>query len=351
MRRSIVLRSREETVSVSPPDRALSKTIAAGCGALLLFALATTATAASDVGVVNSSLRFNAEPIMPLPLQLTIDPHKRELGRRLFFDPRLSGDGQSHCGSCHALPPIAEGEPLDGVSPVLGKHQRSVPLLYNVGAAYWLNWDGRYSELDALVDAAIADPDKMNANWDAVLARLQPVYGAEFAELTQRAMLRRDVVEMLGVFLQSLNTPNARLDRFLRGDPEALSEREQEGYRFFKEVGCATCHNGRAVGGNFFEQFYIYRHQGGTEGESRLKDQGRYYVTGGSEDANLYRVPSLRNVIHSAPYFHDGSSDTLQSAIEEMAEHQLGVDLSEAEVELLADFLKTLTGSHPGVAP
>ena len=332
-------------MSASRPDRRPF----GRCSALLIGALLALGARAAEVG--GSGLHFNAEPITPVPLHLDSDPRLREVGRQLFFDPRLSGDGDSHCGSCHALPPISEAQPASGVSEPMGKHKRSVPLLYNVGEAYWLNWDGRYSDLETLVADAVSDPDKLNADWATVLERLRPVYASRFGLSGSQPLTRAGVVEALAVFLRSLNTPNARLDRFLRGDHDALTLREQQGYRLFKEVGCATCHNGRAAGANFFEQFYIYRHEGGAEGEPRLRDQGRYYVTGESDDANLYRVPTLRNVVHSAPYFHDGSTQTLREAIEEMAEHQLGVVLAEEDVLLLEDFLKTLSGNHPGVTP
>lgn len=351
MRRYTGLRSRGVTVCAWRPDMAARRS---RFGWLLLGMMWCWAhVQAADV--LDGKPNINAEPLVPLPLQLNANEQLRELGRKLFFDVRLSGNEDTHCGSCHQLPPISEAQIVSGVSTVMGRHKRSVPLLYNVSEYYWFNWDGRFSELEQLVDAAISDPDKMNANWDSVLARLGPVYTSKFNALDKQSsrttLAQAQVVEALVAFLRSLNTPNARLDRFLRGDQEALSPREQAGYRLFKEVGCATCHNGRSIGANFFEQFYVYRHQGGEEGEPRLKDQGRYYVTGESDDANVFRVPSLRNVVHSAPYFHDGSTDTLEHAIEEMAEHQLGVELSEEDVALLVSFLNTLTGSHPGVTP
>ncbi|WP_210398164.1 cytochrome-c peroxidase [Motiliproteus sediminis] len=326
-------------------------TRAAALGLATLWVL--TAQAADEPGspLERAALLLNSEPIRPVPLRRDLDPELLELGRQLFFDARLSGDGETHCGSCHQLPPIGEDQRLTDVSAVMGKYQRSVPLLYNVSEYYWFNWDGRFSSLEQLLNAAITDPDKMNTEWSQALTRLAPDYDARFRQLNERPMAKTDVVQALVTFLHSLNAPNARFDRYLRGDQNALTERERRGYRLFKDVGCATCHNGRSVGANFFEQFYVYRHEGGQEGEPRLQDLGRYYVTGEGEDNNLFRVPSLRNVALTAPYFHDGSSDTLDHAIEEMAEHQLGVELDRNEIDLLVDFLATLTGTHPGVEP
>lgn len=316
---------------------------------LVLALLLWLGLGASAAAAAPEAPAFEARKALePLPLRVSIEPELRALGKALYFDPRLGGDGETHCGSCHALPPIAEGVPDIDTQPE-GRLGRSIPLLYNVGEYYWYNWDGRYRSLEALLSAAIPDLEKMNIQWSLAIQRLRPGYAEDFAQVTGEAFSRQAVIDALALFLRSLNTPNARFDRFLRGEMDALTAREKQGLKLFRELGCISCHNGRSLGANFFEKFYIYRHEGGEEGEERLQDLGRFYVTGEGSDRNLFRVPSLRNVALSPPYFHDGSAPDLEEAIEEMAEHQLGILIQDEEIDALIAFLKTLTGEHPGV--
>ncbi|WP_207060623.1 cytochrome-c peroxidase [Motiliproteus sp. SC1-56] len=315
---------------------------------MLSLGLAARGALAAEPALV---LSLNAEPARPVPTIVEVEPRKQALGRKIFFNPRLSKDQQTSCATCHALPPLKEGEELHQASELMGDHDRSVPLLYNVALAYWWNWDGQYRSLDDLLEASFPALDKMNLAWDQVILRLLAAYGDEFEAIYGGPPDQQRVVEVLGAFLKGLNAPNARFDRFLRGEVEALSPREREGYELFKEIGCASCHHGVMLGTNFFEEFYIYRHEGEEGVKARLKDLGRFYVTAEESDRNVFRVPSLRNVAQSAPYFHDGSADTLEGAVEEMIEHQLGLKPEPAQVQLLVDFLHTLTGSHPGVSP
>ena len=315
----------------------------------------------------NDGVRFRtqSEPITPLPVVQPGDPGKRRLGRQLFFDPGLSFDGRRSCADCHRFPPVGmAGEPVEAqykrlpsssvaVAGGLGARasaQRDVPLLYNLAHHYWFNWDGRYRRLEPLIEDALDDPVKLGRNGAQLSAELKASYRDQSRTLYQQDLGRAQVVDALAEFLRSLNTLNAPFDRYLRGDLEALSPRQRQGYQLFKQIGCSHCHNGRGIGGNFFERVYIYNPRGDDGSEAaRLRDQGRFYVTGEEGDRNSFRVPSLRNVAVSAPYFHDGSIARLDQAVVSMARYQLGMELSDQQVELLVDFLHSLTGIHPGV--
>ncbi len=290
------------------------------------------------------------EPVTPIPVSVVLDSGKVALGHALFFDRRLSGDNTRSCAGCHQLPPLKASRPLEGMSTLQGDPPRSVPLLYNSGVLFWYNWDGRYRTLEEVISGAVTQPDKLATTWKALLARVEADYATRFAALYGQGLTVEQVTDVLAEFLRSLNTPNARFDRFLRGESNVLSADEASGYALFKEIGCSSCHSGVALGGNFFERFYIYDHAG-EESEPRLQDQGRYYLTQDESDRNVFRVPSLRNVAHSAPYFHDGSAPDLEEAVEEMGEHQLGLVLTEEQRRLLVVFLQTLSADHQGVKP
>jgi cytochrome c peroxidase len=296
------------------------------------------------------SFRFRTEPVSPLPAAEVKDPERVAFGQALFFDRRLSDDGQLSCGDCHPLPPISAQQQVEPLLPskLMGKHQRSLNLLYNIGDYYWLNWDGRYQRLETLVANAVTDLDKLNSEWPELLARLAPDYQAQARQLYRQDLSQAVVTDALVQFLRSLRTEPSAFDRFLQGDSDALSSDQQRGYEIFKRVGCSSCHNGRLLGGNLFQTFYIYGRDQEAKTRMRLKDQGRFYVTGDESDRNSFRVASLRNIAVTAPYFHDGSVDNLKEAVQEMAEHQLGQELNENQLRLLVDFLTTLTGSHSG---
>jgi cytochrome c peroxidase len=155
------------------------------------------------------------------------------------------------------------------------------------------------------------------------------------------------VLDALATFQRSLTTPDARFDRYLRGERDAITPEEERGYRLFKEYGCIACHQGVNVGGNLFQRFGIF-HDPFSQLPIRPADLGRFTVTGEADDRFVFRVPSLRNVAVTAPYFHDGRAQTLEQAVDEMARSQLGRMLAAHEIGLIASFLRTLTGEYRG---
>jgi cytochrome c peroxidase len=351
-------------VSVLPKTGYLDRCFKRNYSAALLIFVGTLLlipSSQADIPAVisgqNSHFSFSNEPLVPLPVLPAVDAARRAMGQRLFFDQRLSDDDQHSCASCHRLPPIdpdQAGRSVMGAE-LKGEHKRDMTLLYNVSQLYWLDWDGRYSTLEALIEDAVTDVDKLNSGWPELITELTPFYQTQSEQVYGTDLTKSVVKDALATFLRSLNAAGAAFDRYLSGDPDALSERQQQGYALFKRIGCSSCHNGKNIGGNLFEQLYIYRHsyvdrhQGSTRPNPPLKDLGRYYVTGEEPDRNSFRVSPLRNVALTAPYFHDGSVATLDEAVERMAEYQLGLTLSSADTALIVEFLHSLTGFHAGV--
>ena len=319
--------------------------ILAGYSLLGLFGAAESAPAGEDFpnGPVG-------EPIIPLPALLPFDPDRAALGERLFYDQRLSHDGTLACVSCHdlaaggddgrALPRRSEG-PSGAVN---------TPTIFNSALSFRLGWRGTYQRLADQVDADIRDPRLMNTSWDEVLGKLRrdSSYVTAFGRTFGEDITRENVLDALAAFHRSLITPNARFDRYLRGDKDALSQAEKHGYRLFKSLGCVSCHQGRNVGGNLFQKVGIFEDYFASRGNIREIDFGRFLDTGAQHDLFVFRVPSLRNVAATAPYFHDGSVERLDDAVRKMGEIQLGETLTEEEVGLIVQFLQSLTGEYQG---
>jgi len=187
----------------------------------------------------------------------------------------------------------------------------------------------------------------MHTTWPELLAKLRavPDYEAAFNAAYPGGLTREHVLHALTTYVRSLVTPNARFDQYLRGRQEALTAEEQRGYQLFKAYGCAACHQGVNIGGNIFQKFGIFR---GDKPPPDDDDLGRFAVTGATRDRYVFRVPSLRNVAVTAPYYHDGRVETLETAVDLMARRQLGTALTAEEVHVIVQFLHTLTGEYRG---
>ena len=272
------------------------------------------------------NLIADQEPIAPIPPPPPADPRKLALGERLFSDSRLSGDGKLSCSSCHDIR-------SNGASPNKDSVSRPFDTLtvFNAALNFRLNWEGNYRTLAAHIESSLENPRNMHTSADEVVERLNadPEMVRQFRAAYGSAPNRDSFLDAMVTFEKSLVTPGARFDRWLAGDSSALSARERDGYRLFKWLGCSACHQGVNVGGNLFER------------------QGVFHplVKAGPE---AVRVPSLRNVATTAPYFHDGSAATLQDAVRRMAAAQLDRTLTDEQIELLVGFLQTLTGNYRG---
>jgi len=293
------------------------------------------------------------QPLEPLPLSEPVDAPRASLGEALFKEPLLSGDGKVACSDCHSEKHALADERAK--SEAAGRPYSPVnsPTMYNVRYLFKLAWGARFDTLEAHNDALMTNPNVMASSWDGAARRLAAKggYGERFQRVFSDGLTPMNVRAALLEYERSLVTPNAPFDRFLRGDANAISERAKLGYGLFKAYGCASCHQGMAVGGNMVQRVGIMRDYFADRGKVTPPDWGRFNVTHLEKDRFVFRVPSLRNVALTAPYFHDGTAETLESAVRAMARYQLGRELEPEDVALLADFLRTLTGEYRGKAP
>jgi cytochrome c peroxidase len=290
------------------------------------------------------------EPITPLPLTLSLAPDKVKLGARLFGDPKLSGDGSVSCAHCHNL--ATGGVDRLPRSRGIGGREGNInaPTVFNSGFDFRQFRDGRAATLEDQIDGPLQNPVEMGNSWPKALAMLEAdaSYRSEFAALYPDGIQIANVKDAIATFERSLVTPNARFDRFLRGDLTALNEQEQAGYRLFKRIGCTSCHQGMGIGGNLYQKLGIMEDYFSVRGHIAKVDGGRFNLTGREEDRYFFKVPSLRNVAVTPPYLHDGSARTLEDVVGIMARFQLGKKLDATETSELVAFLKTLTGEYQG---
>ena len=290
------------------------------------------------------------EPIRPIPLVMQLDARKVALGRKLFNDPLLSGDNSVSCASCHALDTggVDRRKVSKGIKGALGGI--NAPTVFNTALNFKQFWDGRAENLEEQAGGPIVNEKEMGSKWEDVVRKLRavPEYQAEFKQQFPDGIQPAHVKATIAEFEKSLLTPNARFDRFLRGEATAITAAEQAGYAKFKSYGCTSCHQGVNVGGNMFETMGAVEEYFSQRGNVTKEDYGRFNVTGKEDDRYMFKVPSLRNVALTAPYFHDGSAKTLEAAVRVMAKHQLGRPMPEEDVALIAKFLTTLTGQYNG---
>ena len=329
----------------------LAISVLALCGAayLLWYVSLDRTLADSESGLVIEPFSSD-EPITPIPLDLKLDARKVALGQRLFNDPQLSRDNKTSCVQCHSL---ADGgmDRLKHPAGVGGKDGEINTLtIFNSGFNFRLFWDGRAATLEDQIDAHLQDTPEIGAIWPEIIARLQKdsAYRRDFSDIYDEGIQPQTVRNAIATFERSLTTPNSKFDRFLRGDRKALNSSELAGYDLFKSLGCISCHQGRNVGGNMYEKLGLMEDYFKHRGNIRKVDYGRYNVTKADADRYRFRVPSLRNVALTAPYFHDATASTLEGAVLIMGKYQLGVDLREDEVAKIVKFLNTLTGEYQG---
>ena len=288
------------------------------------------------------------QPITPIPLDLKLDARKVALGRRLFLDPHFSRDNRISCAYCHSL---ATGgtDSLPHASGVDGRPGRVITqTVFNSGFSSMLFRDGRAATLEELIDFPLPHSAEMDLTWPEVIAVLEQdqAYRNAFKDIYQEGIKPHSVKDAFATFARSLTTPNSKFDRYLRGDKNALDRSELAGYQLFKSLGCISCHQGANVGGNMYEKLGLVENYYAHRGNVQEADFGRYNQTKREADRYEFRVPPLRNVALSAPYFHDASAPTLDQAVATMARYQLGVDLSASETSKLVKFLNTLTGLY-----
>lgn len=288
------------------------------------------------------------EPIQPIQPAKITNVAKVELGKQLYFDPRLSKSGFISCNSCHNL---SMGG-TDNLPTSIGHNWQEGPINSPTVLNSSLNlaqfWDGRAADLKAQAGGPIANPMEMGFTHTLAVDVLEsiPQYKESFKKVYGKNTIDIDqVTDAIAAFEETLVTPNSRFDQWLKGDKKALNKDELAGYQLFKEVGCTACHNGSAVGGNSFQKMGLveaYATQNPAEGVAGL--------TGNDADRMKFKVPTLRNVELTYPYFHDGAYWNLEEAVDVMARLQLGRKLEQQQIAQITAFLKTLTGEQPSFA-
>lgn len=287
-------------------------------------------------------------PFEPLP-EVEVDPKKVELGRRLYFDTRLSGDGTLSCASCHSFD--KGGADAAKVSTGIRGQQGPInsPTVLNAHLNFVQFWDGRAKDLEEQALGPVENPVEMGATWPEVVERLKADEKMVewFDALYEDGITKENIAAAIAEFERSLSTP-APFDRYLQGDEDAISEKAKRGLDLFVKTGCVSCHTGPGLGGTMFQKFGLLEDYFPIRGgELTEADLGRYNVTKNEADKHMFKVPLLRNVALTAPYFHDGSVDDLGRAVEIMARVQLRKKLEPDEIEAIVAFLETLTGELP----
>lgn len=291
------------------------------------------------------------DPLQPIPFKVEADARKAALGDLLFHDKRLSGDNTISCASCHGLDKggTDQSPTSTGIGGAVGPI--NAPTVFNSGFQFKQFWDGRAADLKEQAAGPVHNPIEMGSNWEQVIPKLEAdaELKAKFVEIYPEGFTGDTITDAIAEFEKTLITPNSRFDQYLRGDERALNSQELEGYRLFKEKSCYTCHTGVLLGGQSFEKLgraredYFQKRGNVTEA-----DYGRYNVTKKEEDRFKLKVPTLRNLEVTYPYFHDGTQKTIKEAVSAMGAYQIEEGLTADEIASIEAFLRTLTGEYRG---
>jgi cytochrome c peroxidase len=272
--------------------------------------------------------RASQEPITPIPAARGLDPQRLLLGKQLFGDRRLSHNNTHSCSSCHDIG-------TNGASANVHDTRESqqialnTPTVFNSSLNFRLNWEGNFRSLEEGIEQSLRNPAIMASSGDEVIRKLRAdsEMVGQFRDAYGREPDVTAMLDAIATFERSLVTPDSRFDRWLMGEANAITQEELFGYQVFKSLGCVTCHQGVNVGGNLFQRHGIFHPLG-------------------SPEPVLLRVPSLRNVATTAPYFHDGSAATLPEAVKTMGIAQLDRVLTDRQITAIVAFLNTLTGTY-----
>jgi len=310
------------------------------------------------VGALSVSFAFESLPNQPeFPKDNPQTREKIELGKQLFFDPRLSRNGAISCNSCHNVMLGGEDNRPNSVGVNDKRGGRSSPTVWNSAFMSVQFWDGRAASLEDQAKGPLTNPIEMAMpEHDFVVARIQkiPGYVSAFKKVFGTGVTIDNVAKAIASYERTLVTTNSPYDRFVRGDKKALSQSAQRGMKSVQAMGCLACHSGPnfagpklPVGQGFFMKFPTIPGSTYEKTYNLTADLGRYEVTKKDSDKNFWRVPTWRNVALTAPYFHNGSVKTLDEAVRVMAKTQLAKDLSEHETSDIVAFLESLTGEFP----
>ena len=293
-----------------------------------------------------------AEPVRPIDASIETDLAKVALGFALFHDTRLSVDNTVSCASCHALETagVDNKQYSEGVDAQIGGV--NAPTVYNAVYNFVQFWDGRAKTLAEQAAGPPLNPIEMaSTSFDEIIVKLEKdrKFAAEFRKVYPDGLTEANITDAIEEFERTLITPDSRFDKWLRGDDSALTADELAGYQLFKEYDCATCHVGPNLGGQSYELMGLRKHYFEDRGlELTIEDNGRFKETQLERDRHRFKVPGLRNIEHTWPYYHDGTRLTLEDAVRDMGTYQSGVEMTQKEVDQVTAFLKTLTGEYQG---
>lgn len=306
---------------------------------IMLLGYILSASAKDNVDGIDSLDTIQAvQTIEVIKAAKDIHPARAELGKKLFFDPRLSRSGMISCNSCHNLSTGGTIPLKTFVGPQWAKGSLNVPTVFNVSLSLVQHWDGEIESLEKQAAHSLQAPEKMGSSHEQVIKTLSsiPDYVQAFkAAFDNDQLTINQVTQAIAEFERTLVTPNSRFDQWLMGKKDVLTATELAGYELFQKNDCITCHNGVAIGGNLYEEMGLFNKQDGAKEEVEFQ---------------TYKVPTLRNIALTAPYFHDGEVKTLAKAVRMMGDLQLGENFTAEEVEQLVAFLNTLTGEQPTFA-
>lgn len=288
-------------------------------------------------------------PITPLKPITNLDPKVVSLGQQLFFDKRLSKDNSISCASCHNLQTGGDDNMPKSVGIQGQIGPINAPTVFNSAYNIRQFWDGRAKSLEEQAEGPIHNPVEMGSNWQEVIHKLNQDLNFinQYKTTFSMPITAKNLSFALAEFQRSLVLLDSPFDLWLKGDVNAISNQAKRGYEKFKSYGCIACHQGAAVGGGLFEKIGTLNDYFADRGNITQADLGRYNLTGEEDQRHEFKVPSLRAVSLTAPYFHDGSVWKLSEAITKMAWYQLGIKLAPEDVNDIEAFLKSLAGQVP----
>ena len=299
---------------------------------------------------------FKNEPVRPIPDSVAVDARKVALGEALYHDTRLSGDGTISCATCHGINTagVDNKQYSEGIKGQFGGV--NAPTSFNACFNFVQFWDGRAATLADQAAGPPLNPVEMgSASFDEIAARLNAdaAFAAKFKTVYPEGLNEKTITDAIAEYEKTLVTPNSPFDRYLKGDKQALTAEQVEGYALFKEYNCATCHAGVNMGGLSYELMgkradYFKDREVNTKSGLTDADNGRWAQTKVERDRYRFKTPTLRNVALTWPYYHDGSVPTLDKAIDMMARYQVGREMPAADVKKVQHFLEALTGQYKG---
>ena len=320
---------------------------------VVFFLLVVNNTWCDDELMKKSQILF--KPIPNSPPQLENNPlttEKIELGKMLYFEPRISASNLISCNTCHNLGTGGVDIQETSIGHAWQKGPRNAPTVLNSVFNIAQFWDGRAKDLAEQAKGPVQASVEMNSNPERVVATLNsmPQYKELFKKVfpeDQNSVSFDNTVKAIEAFESTLLTPDSSFDKFLKGDQNALKSNEKKGLRLFIDKGCASCHNGVNLGGNGYFPFGLVQKPGADI--LPPEDKGRFKITKTVSDEYVFKVPTLRNIELTPPYFHSGKVWSLKQAVGIMGSAQLGVKLTEDEIDKITAFLIKLTGSQPEI--